>query len=321
MCEPASAISRTKCKLPNPMYQLSDLLSDVFPSAPGDATPFIRTLAKRQDRKNNRARAVIIMAAGAPPPEHSALFVRDHSLHAAPDGTLWDWNITDPACRVDIYRSHSKCPVLPMAGNNCAWVSMDEMDTPEAPAIVLEAAREWMHKLWLEAKHYYRSTAHLQAVKEADEHFAATGEEIRVRPPQKYEVVSGLADEKWPDDQTIDDYIRHWRGDLVMETLLILLVWVLVFLFTRRLVSHLLYLEGFLRVCSWSRKIGYQGKWMPLEEYFEKGFHIGATHGVCPVCLEKEKEDTTRFFRQESFHQAEPSGSGLNLQPQPQPAG
>jgi hypothetical protein len=101
-----------------------------------------------------------------------------------------------------------------------------------------------------------------------------------------------------------------WRV-VTIETLLILLVWGVVFLFTRRLVAHLFYLEGFLRICSWCRRIGYQDNWIPLEEYFEKGFHVGTTHGVCPACFEKEKEETTRFFRQESGKQIQPSGAGL----------
>ena len=101
--------------------------------------------------------------------------------------------------------------------------------------------------------------------------------------------------------------VIDWRS-FTMETLLILLVWAVVFLFTRRLVSHLLYMEGFLRICSWCRKVDYQDKWMPLEEYFEKGFHVGTTHGVCPACFEKLKEDTTQFLHHECCKEAKPSG-------------
>ena len=80
-------------------------------------------------------------------------------------------------------------------------------------------------------------------------------------------------------------------------TLLILLVWWFVFSLTHRLVSHLVYLEKFIRVCAWCGKLCYRDKWMPLEEYFERGCHVGTTHGICPECLEKAKDDTTRFFR------------------------
>jgi hypothetical protein len=90
-----------------------------------------------------------------------------------------------------------------------------------------------------------------------------------------------------------------WR-DASLETVLVLLVWAVVFVLTLRLVGHLLYLEGFLRVCAWCRKIGYKEKWIPLEEYFQRGFHVGTTHAVCPECCKKVKGDTARFWREQS---------------------
>lgn len=94
----------------------------------------------------------------------------------------------------------------------------------------------------------------------------------------------------------------NWRYP-VFVTLLVGFVWAVSYLFTRRLVSHLLYLEGFLRVCSWCRKIGHEDDWMPLEKYFEKGFRVETTHGVCPECLEKAKEETAHFHRSQILKQ------------------
>jgi hypothetical protein len=45
-------------------------------------------------------------------------------------------------------------------------------------------------------------------------------------------------------------YIPNWR-ESVLETIIILLVAIPVMILSRRLVSRLHYLEGFLRVCSW----------------------------------------------------------------------
>src|SRR5689334_16665969 len=78
--------------------------------------------------------------------------------------------------------------------------------------------------------------------------------------------------------------------DAAVQSTLILVVWGVVYFLTRRLVAHLHYLEGFLRVCAWCRKVGYDGGWMRLEDYFAKGFHIATTHGVCPDCLKKIEE-------------------------------
>jgi len=95
-----------------------------------------------------------------------------------------------------------------------------------------------------------------------------------------------------------ESHERSWR-DPAIETLLIMAVWGVVFIFTNRLLGHVVYLEGFLRVCSWCRKIGYKDTWIPLEEYFRRGFHVGTTHGVCPECFEKLKEETSQFRRKD----------------------
>jgi hypothetical protein len=87
-----------------------------------------------------------------------------------------------------------------------------------------------------------------------------------------------------------------WRNAAV-GTVLILLAWAVVFIFTYRLVKQLVYLEKFIRVCAWCRKVCYREKWKPLEEYFESAHHVGTTHGICPECFQKAKDDTTRFFK------------------------
>ncbi len=81
-------------------------------------------------------------------------------------------------------------------------------------------------------------------------------------------------------------HLADWR-DCVMDNLLIVLVWAAVFFFTKRLLSHLLYLEGFLRICAWCRRINYQGKWIGLEEYFAQGFRVETTHGMCSDCFKR----------------------------------
>ena len=85
----------------------------------------------------------------------------------------------------------------------------------------------------------------------------------------------------------------------LLETAIILAVWGIVFLFTRRLVTHLQYLNGLLRVCAWCRKISYQDDWIPMEEYFARGFNVLSTHGICPGCAQKVEEDTKRIHRLE----------------------
>src|SRR5277367_3286184 len=52
-----------------------------------------------------------------------------------------------------------------------------------------------------------------------------------------------------------------------LEMLLVLAVWFLVSNSTRRILERMRYLEKFMRVCAWCRRINYQGEWMPLEEF------------------------------------------------------
>jgi len=46
-------------------------------------------------------------------------------------------------------------------------------------------------------------------------------------------------------------------------------------------------LEEFLLVCSWCRKVGHEGKWLTMEEYFGSKFATETSHGICPECAKK----------------------------------
>jgi hypothetical protein len=75
-----------------------------------------------------------------------------------------------------------------------------------------------------------------------------------------------------------------------LDMLLVLAVWFLVSNSTRRIMEHVRYLEKFMRVCSWCRRINYQGEWMPLEEFMRQGFDTPTTHGICTECLRQQQE-------------------------------
>lgn len=75
----------------------------------------------------------------------------------------------------------------------------------------------------------------------------------------------------------------NWR-ESALESVVALLVWIPLYFFTRRILERLYYLDDFVRVCAWCRKIGDGADWIPLEEYFSKGFDIKTSHGICPTC-------------------------------------
>jgi len=85
-------------------------------------------------------------------------------------------------------------------------------------------------------------------------------------------------------------YTPNWR-ESALETLIVVLVAIPVMILTRKLVSRLYYLEGFLRVCAWCKKVNYNGKWVPLTEFLELRFQTKTSQGLCLICLEDAKAD------------------------------
>jgi len=79
-----------------------------------------------------------------------------------------------------------------------------------------------------------------------------------------------------------------------LNMLMVLAVWFLVSVSTRRILERVRYLEKFMRVCAWCRKIDYKGEWMRLEDFMKQGFDTPTTHGICPECLKQQKAAVER---------------------------
>lgn len=75
---------------------------------------------------------------------------------------------------------------------------------------------------------------------------------------------------------------------VLVRTGIVLVIWLWVHLTTRRLLRRLHELEEFLLVCSWCRKVGHQGEWLTMEEYFGSHLATETSHGICPACSEKQ---------------------------------
>src|SRR6267154_105876 len=99
-------------------------------------------------------------------------------------------------------------------------------------------------------------------------------------------------------------YISDFRQS-ILKVLLIFGVWLIVAGSTRRVLAHMKYLEEFMKVCAWCRRIEYKGRWMPLEEFFEQGFDTPTSHGICHDCLDKTKSalQASRQARNEELDQ------------------
>ena len=80
--------------------------------------------------------------------------------------------------------------------------------------------------------------------------------------------------------------VANWRRAL-LRTLVVVAIWIWVHVATKRLLKRLHYLEEFLLVCSWCRKVGHEGEWLTMEEYFGSKFSTETSHGICPECAKK----------------------------------
>ena len=73
----------------------------------------------------------------------------------------------------------------------------------------------------------------------------------------------------------------------VIITVVILLLWMFSAYKVYLVVSRLSYLENFLHVCAWCRKIEYNDQWLSLETHFKEKTGGNVTHGICPECARK----------------------------------
>jgi hypothetical protein len=80
-----------------------------------------------------------------------------------------------------------------------------------------------------------------------------------------------------------ESFTPNWHRAM-LRTIVISAIWVWVHLATRRLLQRLHYLEEFLRICGWCRRVCHDGEWLTMEDYFNSKFATRTSHGMCPEC-------------------------------------
>jgi hypothetical protein len=86
-----------------------------------------------------------------------------------------------------------------------------------------------------------------------------------------------------------EPFTPNWHRAM-LRTVVMSLIWIWVHYATRRLLKRLHYLEEFLRICGWCRKVCDHGEWLTTEDYFGSKFSTHTSHGMCPECLKKGVE-------------------------------
>jgi hypothetical protein len=72
-----------------------------------------------------------------------------------------------------------------------------------------------------------------------------------------------------------------------IETGWALFMMLLVLAGTKALLKQIRYLEGFLPVCSFCKKIRVEQKWVPIEHYLHEHSRVKMTHSLCPICAKE----------------------------------
>jgi len=68
------------------------------------------------------------------------------------------------------------------------------------------------------------------------------------------------------------------------EAVALLLVAVGVIVATLWVFRRLRYLEGFVQVCAWCRKVQVGEEWISFEQYLKREYAVHSSHGICPEC-------------------------------------
>ena len=79
----------------------------------------------------------------------------------------------------------------------------------------------------------------------------------------------------------------NWR-EAVLESAGVSALGAIVLVLSRRLLMHIKYLEGFLVVCAFCKKIRVRdGVWVPIEQFVTDHAEVVFSHSYCPECLEE----------------------------------
>jgi hypothetical protein len=68
------------------------------------------------------------------------------------------------------------------------------------------------------------------------------------------------------------------------ETTVVLLLATTVVIATLWVFRRLRFMEHFMQVCAWCRKVNVGEEWVSFEDYMKLQHDVKSTHGICPEC-------------------------------------
>jgi hypothetical protein len=76
--------------------------------------------------------------------------------------------------------------------------------------------------------------------------------------------------------------------EAAFESGCVLILGIAVMAITRNFLNHIKYLEGFVVVCAFCKRIRIgEDKWIPMEEFVTDRAEVEFSHAYCPICMEE----------------------------------
>ena len=68
------------------------------------------------------------------------------------------------------------------------------------------------------------------------------------------------------------------------ETMAVLLLAIAIVIATLWVFRRLRFIEHFIQVCAWCRKVQVGDEWVSFEQYMKRQHDVKSSHGICPAC-------------------------------------
>ena len=94
----------------------------------------------------------------------------------------------------------------------------------------------------------------------------------------------------------IFDFPHFWFGavktpinwtESIIETILVCVLCVFVISLSWRCLERIRYLEKFVHVCVFCKRVRVDNKWIPIDLYIQEHSETKISHGLCSECMEK----------------------------------
>ena len=75
-------------------------------------------------------------------------------------------------------------------------------------------------------------------------------------------------------------------NELLIKSSIVFFLWMLAAFKVYKIINRLTYIERFLHLCAWCRRINADGQWLPLEDMFLNRKENEISHSICPDCFQ-----------------------------------